>query len=207
MSTPTNDNRRYFRIIDNIGLHYRKIDEEEYGSLKFASRHADVPSLDALSDINQQLQLVVEKLKIKYTDVAQLATLLNRKIDLVLENSNIGEGLAKLERIPQVQVDFSACGLAFPAKAALDPGQLLELDLALHGGKQHLKLLGKVVKTEPGIGELEVGVEGYTHLVRIEFIDTSEQVQEFLIQYVVKRQGILLKARRDSDSHSLDRRK
>jgi hypothetical protein len=33
----------------------------------------------------------------------------------------------------------------------------------------------------------------YTHLVRVIFSDMSENISEFLIQYLVKRQGALLK--------------
>lgn len=207
MAGSSQDERRFFRIVDFIGLCYRLIDEAEYKRLKVASRYAEVPSLDALSAIDQQLQLLLNKLKIKNADTAHVVALLNRKIDLLLEHSDIGEGLTKRDNIPQMQVDMSACGVAFPSMGPLERGQLVELELVLQAGKQHLKLLGKVVASEVGAEALSEGDSTMTHTVRLEFIDVSDEIQEYLIQYVVKRQSALLKAGREDKPRAIDEMK
>ncbi len=205
MSSLSEDKRRFFRIIDYIGLCYTVHDKKEYNSLKIAYRYTKVPSLDKLSTIDQELQLVIDRLKIKNKDVAQLVDLLNSKIDLLLQNSSLKDGLSKLDNIPRMQVDISACGLAFPARGPLEEGQLLEMDLMLQDGKQHLQMLSRVISSQKGTRNLSTEDDSFTHLVRVEFIEASEQIQEFLIQYVVKRQGALLKEKREGGSSSKGR--
>ena len=202
---PSIEDRKFFRIIDFIGLSYRPINEEEYKTLKLASRYSEVPSIDALSEVDQQIQMLLSKLRIKNPDVAELGKMLDKKIQLVLENSDLGEILLKRENIPQMQVDISACGIAFPALGPLDVGQFLELNLVLQSGKQHLILLGRVVASDTGADSLNNGNTRMSHVIRVEFLDISEQVQEFLIQYFVKRQGTLIKAGQDGGNEILFR--
>ena len=201
MSTADSDKRRYFRIVDYIGVCYRLIDEAEYDTLKVASRYADVPSLDALSSLDRRIQLVLDRLKIQNKDVAELGKLLDRKLDILLKNSDLKRGISKLENIPKMQVDISATGMAFPAQGSMSEGQFLEMDLVLQAGAQHMRLLARVVKCESGTGELGGEDATYTHLIRTEFVDISDSIQEYLIQYVVKRQGALLKANRENRRH------
>ena len=125
------EDRRFFRILDFLPISYRQLGEQEYQSLKVASQYADVPSLDALSDIDQRVQLLVDKLRVKSPDVAELGSLLNKKIQIVLENSKLGASLAKLENITALPVDMSACGIAFPSDEFLPE----VCDVSHHGTK------------------------------------------------------------------------
>lgn len=197
------EDRRYFRILDFIPISYRNLEEEEYQSLKLASQYAELPSLDALSDIDQRIQLLVDKLKVKMPDIAELGSLLNKKIQIVLEGSNLGDSLLSRENMPQLPVDMSACGIAFPSNTPLVPEQKLEIEMVLHAGKQHLKLLGHVIACEEGSASFSKDA-GMAYTIRTEFLDISDQIQEFLIQYLVKRQGVLIKASKNEKPKPID---
>ena len=189
----TIEGRGYFRITDWMGFEYRALDEEEYHRLKKVSQYAEVPALDELAEIDQQLQLVLTRLEIKSPYAADLGRLLNKKIQLIMQQTSIAKDLVDLDGFEQIQVDISATGMAFPSVKAVSAGKHVQVDLVLQSGRQHLKLLAKVVSCELDNESLADGDPLYTHLIRVIFSDMSEHVSEFLIQYLVKRQGALLK--------------
>lgn len=192
----TKEDRGYFRITDWVGFECQLLDEAEYHRLRKISHYAEVPALDELAEIDQQLQLVLARLEIKSPYGAELGKLLNKKIQLILQNTSISEGLVDLDTFAQTQVDISATGMAFPSSRAIESGQLLHIDLVLQSGRQHLKLLAKVVSCELDDESLADGDPTLSHVIRVTFSDMSENISEFLIQYLVKRQGALLKTQR-----------
>ncbi|MCH7816067.1 MAG: PilZ domain-containing protein [Proteobacteria bacterium] len=191
--------RSYFRIIDYVGLNYRRVEVKQYNALRLANQNAEVPSIDALAEIDQQMQMILNRLKIKNPDVAELVKLLNRKIQQILKHSHISEGLMKLDTYPQRRVDLSASGIAFPTSEFIPVDHLLELELVLQPGRQHLKLLAMVVTSEADTFSLNSGDDSLTHVVRTKFIDINDDIQEFLIQYVVKRQASIIRADRNEN--------
>jgi hypothetical protein len=201
------EDRRFFRILDFLPISYRQLEEQEYQSLKVASQYAEIPSLDALSDIDQRVQMLVDKLRVKSPDVAELGSLLSKKIQIVLESSELGSSLSKRDNISPLPVDMSACGIAFPSDEFLPEETKLEIEMVLHAGKQHLKLLGRVIACEKGSASLGSEDTTMAFTVRTEFLDISEQIQEFLIQYLVKRQGALIQASRDDKPRPLGQMK
>lgn len=190
------EGRGYFRITDWMGFEYKSLSDAQYRRLKQVSQHAEVPALDELAEIDQQLQLVLARLEIKSPYAADLGRLLNKKIQLILQQTNIAKDMVDLDDFEQTQVDISATGMAFPSRKAIRAGELLQIDLVLQSGRQHLKLLAKVVSCELDNESLAEGDSTFTHLVRVTFSDMSENISEFLIQYLVKRQGALLKSER-----------
>lgn len=190
------EGRGYFRITDWMGFEYKSLDDAQYRRLKQVSQYAEVPALDELAEIDQQLQLVLTRLEIKSPYAADLGRLLNKKIQLILQQSSIAKDMVDLDDFEQTQVDISATGMAFPSRKAIRAGETLQIDLVLQSGRQHLKLLAKVVSCELDNESLAEGDPTFTHLVRVTFSDMSENISEFLIQYLVKRQGALLKSER-----------
>jgi hypothetical protein len=192
----TKEGRGYFRITDWMGFEYKPLDEVEYRRLRQVSQYAEVPALDELAEIDQQLQLVLTRLDIKLPYAADLGRLLNKKIQLIMRQTSIAKNMVDLDSFEQTQVDISATGMAFPSRSAIISGQSLRIDLILQSGRQHLKLLAKVVSCALDNELLADGDASFTHVVRVNFSDMSEDVSEFLIQYLVKRQGALLKSER-----------
>lgn len=203
------EDRRYFRIQDLIGVSYRRLTEAEYHSLKVASQYAEVPALDELSEIEQQLELLFEKVKIRSAETAEMGRLLNQKLEILIDNSGIAEGIGNKDDIPQQLVDMSACGMALGTNEALLEDQYLQIRLVLQSGRQFLKLLARVVSSVEGYDVTGDGTpeeqSEYSHTTRIEFVNVSERIQEFLIQYVVKRQSAQLKATRNPSPTPLEK--
>ena len=192
----TKEGRGYFRITDWMGFEYKPLDEVEYRRLRQVSQYAEVPALDELAEIDQQLQLVLTRLDIKLPYAADLGRLLNKKIQLIMRQTSIAKNMVDLDSFEQTQVDISATGMAFPSRSAIISGQSLRIDLILQSCRQHLKLLATVVSCSLDNELLADGDASFTHVVRVNFSDMSEDVSEFLIQYLVKRQGALLKSER-----------
>lgn len=192
----TKEDRGYFRITDWMGFEYKPLNEAEYRRLRQVSQFAEVPALDELAEIDQQLQLVLTRLEIKSPYAADLGRLLNKKIQLILQKTSIAKDMIDLDNFEQTQVDISATGMAFPSRQAISSGESLQIDLVLQSGRQHLKLLARVVSCELDTESLAANDSTFTHLIRVTFSDMSENISEFLIQYLVKRQGALLKSER-----------
>ena len=76
----TKDGAGYFRITDWMGFDYQPLDGVEYRRLRQVSQYAELPALDELAEIDQQLQLVLIRLEIKLPYAADLDRLLNKKI-------------------------------------------------------------------------------------------------------------------------------
>jgi len=109
----TIEGRGYFRITDWMGFEYRALAEEEYHRLKKVSQYAEVPALDELAEIDQQLQLVLTRLEIKSPYAADLGRLLNKKIQLIMQQTSIAKDLVDLDGFEQIQVDISALAWRF----------------------------------------------------------------------------------------------
>lgn len=197
--------RRYFRIQDHIGVSYQVLTDAEYHSRKIASQYAEIPALDELSEIEQQLELLFEKIKIRTPEVAEMGKLLNQKLKILVNNSGIAEGLTHAEDIPEQLVDLSAVGMALGVNEAIEAGQYMEIHMVLQSGRQYLKLLSRLVSCEEGYGGEDSDKRRFTHTARVEFINVSERIQEFLIQYVVKRQSAQLKAKRNPGPTPIDK--
>ena len=133
----TIEGRGYFRITDWMGFEYRALAEEEYHRLKKVSQYAEVPALDELAEIDQQLQLVLTRLEIKSPYAADLGRLLNKKIQLIMQQTSIAKDLVDLDGFEQIQVDISATGMAFPSVKAVSAGKHVQVDLVLQSGRQH----------------------------------------------------------------------
>lgn len=201
----SSNDRKYFRILDFIGLTYRELDEETYESLRVANQYAEVPVMDELSAIEHQLQLLLDKIKVRNADIAEMGMLINQKIQHVIKHSSLGDSFAAGNDLPEQQVDISACGIAFATTGDITVGTHIELELLLQSGRQFLRLLAQVVACDQGAEPLANGETRFSHVVRAEFVDLSDQIQEFLIQYVVKRQGLLLKAKRNPMGKPIDK--
>lgn len=190
------EDRGYFRILDYVGFDYLTLSDAEYQQRRSASRFAEVPVLDELSEIDQKLQLLTDKIKIKSPDFAELGELLSKKLDLIISHSDIAKDLKSLDQYTTRQIDISATGIAFPSDKQMQNETKLQLDLVLQSGRQQLKLLANVVGCDADPDTLSGGDPTLKYVVRVNFVDVSENIREFLIQYLVKRQGALLKSQR-----------
>lgn len=183
MNNSQGNRRRYFRIVDALGVSYRVVSDEDAGS-------DSAKRIDTLSVLNHHNTLIQEQIAVVEPDnpaVARLAAQLNQKIDAILMMLELDNLMSQhaCHRIDQASI--SASGIAFPVGESLAPNTLLELDLLLRPSVKHVVTLGRVVACD-------AMPEAESYYLRVEFTEMTDPNRETLIQHIVQRQGVLLRA-------------
>jgi len=197
-----NEERRFFRLSDTVGLKLFALTDRQFTALKDAEEYQKIPTLDKLASLDIQIQQVLDSLTIKRPDVARLGRLLDEKLQHIMEHSEFKIRQPATDDFPRKRVDISACGIAFTHDRNLLQGGFVDLELVLPPNRQNLKLLGKIVACEINDSQIERIGASDEYVLRIDFVNVAEEVQEFLIQHLVKRQGALLKASRTNTTGS-----
>lgn len=183
MSNSQDNRRRYFRIVDALGVSYRVINTNDVDD-ESAKR---IDTMSVLNHHNTLIHEQIARVEPSNPDIAMLATQLNKKIDAILMMLELDNLMSQhaCHRIDQASI--SASGIAFPINEPLAPNTLLELDLLLRPSAKHVVALGQVIACE------EMSEPGNYYL-RVDFTEMTEPNRETLIQHIVQRQGVLLRA-------------
>jgi len=187
------ERRRYFRVADQLLIGYQRVAE---GELKTAVQVTQDVSL--LSQLERQVSENLAKVRLSNPVIAETLELFNRKINLVLsvdERSILTDRATEKSRL---DVNLSACGIAFPVAEGFEVGNRLRLDITLLPNYIHLSLEAQVI----GVVSFNDLVGDDKLLLRADFIDMSEVDQELLVQHVIKCQAQELKARREARYNS-----
>ena len=181
------DRRRFFRITDTLGVAYRVISAEEQSSDELQSQSLDVHGLIAhYSDIINHSAITLES---QDPALSQAIDALNKKLDCIISQLELKNLLSSQVPHQLLEVNISACGIAFIIDEALKSGEVLALELFFKPEELHVLAKGRVV-------DCEMGEDGNYYL-RVEFLEIPQADQERLIQYIVQRQGALLRSLRD----------
>ena len=182
------ERRRYFRIDDEIGLRYRLLTLEEVVDFN----EGRLPIEDSETAIlDRQITVLLEAVRIQSPEVCELIDLLNQKISL-LGGAQPSSNVPAMS--PPVGVNLSACGVAFECTSMMQSGEVLLLDIMLNGSRIHFPVLGRIVASD----KVVASNGGQVYLTRVDFEQVDDASQELLVQHVVRQQGRLLKARRES---------
>jgi len=188
------DRRRYFRINDWVGLSYRSLDGDLHNMCSDGD-NVQISSAQVVKTIDRELTAALNVLSQSNSVAANVIGLLNKKLDFMaaeLELGYLGGGLIKHE---QTQVNISACGMAFECDEPIDAGQMLELNLLLKSVNATLKLKGCVTACDRVVAS-----SGKLYLLRLDFVSTDIHVREELIQYIVRRQSMQLSEQRQEQA-------
>ncbi|MBL4865826.1 MAG: hypothetical protein JKY67_05575 [Pseudomonadales bacterium] len=179
------ERRRYVRVSDIVALRYRIMDEDEVvdaekvGSPHFGSQ---------LLQLDNQLQVLMPRLKEWNANVGGALELLNQKILVISEQ--LSE--APLEdSVVAREVNLSACGVAFPTKEKVDVDDNIWLELVLRPIHLRIVTTGRVVGCEESGEDSE-----YPYFIRADLTGVCAEDQESLIQHVIRRESQLLKEQR-----------
>lgn len=175
------ERRQYFRIIDEIDVSYRVIDEAEADQELGAIEHG-------FEKINTDIHAMVSSLEGEHPVVAEGLALLNQKLDMMIAVAELDNAHAQLAAYHCDEVSLSASGIAFPADDQLTNDTLLDLSLHLHASDQRIIIRGRVVGCQSIQSE-----DSPKYFLRVEFVDVDESTHENLIQYVLQRQRYLLR--------------
>lgn len=186
------ERRRYFRIKDSIEIGYRLLTDAE---------KEDPSSLlgtgDTLDSLENDLVMELMHLQNKHPETARVIELLNRKLDMIHHMMDV-ESRVDMTREYQARfIDLSACGAAFPVSKELPSGSMVLLQINLSAPFRTVRAIAKVV----GCGKMQKPIDGDSHMLRLSFYEIHDNDQEMLIQYLMKRQVLELKARREAREH------
>jgi hypothetical protein len=183
------DRRRFFRIDDRLLLSVRRLTAEDAADA--AAGAADVRASGVLADLDRRIATIINAARLQAPAVAELAELLNSKLDHVVAMLGLGEELAQRAQFHEQQVNISASGLGFETDELFESDELLQVEIMFPPSNARLTLRARVVRCI-------AGEQGGANLLQMEFADLGNDDQEFLIQYIVRRQGQVLQQLREA---------
>lgn len=178
------ERRRYFRIEDTIGIQYELLTDDEASARQTAIDLGEYGPNNSLQEAERQLQLLIDKLRVQNPELGEAIELLNTKFNL-LKNDDPETG----HDMQVVRASLSACGVSITVPERMRPGENAYLDIILLPTDLHVQTVADVVECRELSG-------GNSFEVSFEFNRLSAEVEELLIQHVVKRQGRMLSEQR-----------
>ena len=192
----TDERREFFRIDDSIQVSLRviqpsdmplDIDDQQLQADRFTM-------MTRLQAISQRLSTVFHRIEQRDPDVADYLKALDEKLDLLgrsflaAENELLGQ--------PTRSVNLSAGGLALDTADLFAVGDLVEIKLLLLPSYTGVLAFGEVV----GVENSPDGDAAYPHHIRINFTLIRGNDQDALIRHIMRRQGEMLRQRRQRES-------
>ena len=177
------DRRRFFRIDDRLLLALRRVVDAGNASARGAR------TADALIEIDRRLKVLIASARVQAPATAELAELLNRKLDQVVETLQLSEELAQRAAFREYELNLSACGAALVSGEPFSPGERLALEILFPPNEERLQVAARVVRCVPK--------DGGGNVVYLDFAGIAAADQEFLVQFIVRRQGQFLQQMRE----------
>ena len=191
------ERRRYFRIEDTVLIHLEVLTSNELAQKETELKRINLRMPKQLSDTENELQLLIAKLRIQNPQFAEAIELLNVKFNILKqlqpERFVRGDGLEESAR----EVSISACGIAFESQTFLEVDRMVYLDITLLPTDTHIMTLAKVVGCDAVTGEK---VDNSWSL-RLDYYNMPLEDEELLVQHIVRRQGRLISAQREREKY------
>jgi|GEM_PF-248522 len=206
----TDNRRRFFRIVDSLGVAYRVLAKNEAANqADYKSRESDsalepvkeqkggdfIDTYSLMNTYNQAIKDALVGLEQSHPEAATAIDHLNKKVDTIVMMLELDSLMMQAAAHRIEQASISASGIAFPVDNQLAPGTYLALDLLLKPSIQHITAMGKVIACDPLPSDATDSSDS-TYYLRVEFSDMSNKDRESLIQHIVQRQGALLRSLR-----------
>jgi len=178
------ERRRFFRIDDEINLFYKKVEPASMKKYSEASSELlNNCSLAAALDIlNQEAQIIFNRIERSSPDVADYLKIMDNKINLVAR-AVLMDGTDLVDEQSR-NVSLSASGVAFECEELISEGEFLEVRLLLTSSMAVIVSYGDVVYSHKN----PESKSGFPYVVGVAFSEMKEQDRELLIKHVVKRQ-------------------
>ena len=191
------ENRRSFRVQETVYLKYEVIDEEQFGlGLEHHNlqRGANDSAQAMLVDMEARLSEALFLLNAENPKVAKCLTLLNNKLNVVVEQlPTLRKSKASLAETAPQSCDVGADGMIFSSSERLDMGATLHLQFLLSSDNRYVETFCHVVRvSEPP----DNSNPDYRYGIGVEFDDMSRAQREILIQYMFSRESESLRIRR-----------
>ena len=179
------ERRRFFRIDDRLRLAVRRVP----GADDVAGSSGDFDADEFLAGIDRGIAAIIPAARVQAPAVGELAQLLNRKLDYVIERLGQLEVSRAGPLLAEHEVSISACGIGLQSAERYEAGETLQVELMLPPDDSRLSVPARVVRCRdaaPGTCRLQ-----------LDFAGMPQDDQEQLIQFIVRRQGQFLQGLRE----------
>jgi len=191
------DNRRSFRVSESVYLKYEILSDKEFheGLERRKLRLGlDNGAQSMLIDIDARISQAMYMLKTESEQVGRLFTLLNDKLNVVINQlPGFKKAKSSLAKLPPQTCDVGADGLVFSTERTLPVGSKLYIQFLLESDNRYVETFCHVVReTESpngADGELKFGIA-------VEFHGMKPEQREILIQHMFNRESETLRMRR-----------
>lgn len=197
MPEKSQERRRYFRVMDHVGLRISCVSDSE---VEDGEVLLQTPA-ERLVKVNSAINKMLASLKKRDENLATLLGLLNHKMDLLV-SEELQES-DSLGTFSSQEVNISACGIAFPFPRELSKAQAMSLGIKLYPSEEIIHVLAMVVgcdRRDAFAAELseerKAELKEQPYWVRANFEDISTVEQELLAQHVIQKQALELAGRR-----------
>ncbi len=188
----TDERREFFRIDDSIQVSFRQVDPDSIPTdIDERMQNDRFSVMTRMQAISQHLSASLHRIEQRDPDVADYLKALDEKVNL-LGQSFLAEE-KELIGEPSRSVNLSAGGLAMDVTEEMAIGDLVEIKLLLLPSYTGVLAYGEVVGVDPN----PPSEEGYPHHVRINFTLIRPTDQDALIRHILRRQGEMLRERRE----------
>jgi hypothetical protein len=188
----SDERREFFRIDDSIQVSYRQVEADAVPTnIDERLQNDRFSVMTRMQAISQHLSAPLHRIEQRDPDVADYLKALDEKINL-LGQSFLAEEKELIGEPPR-SVNLSAGGLAMDVAEEMAVGELVEIKLLLLPSYTGVLAYGEVVGAEA----MQQPQEGYTHHLRINFTLIRPSDQDALIRHILRRQGEMLRERRE----------
>lgn len=194
MKNPCEERRKYFRVDDEVILHYREVSREvaEASIRPESDTVADGFTLGArFAALNQELVPLMREIQSDSRATARYLAAVDMKLDMlarVLLRAESESGSVAADE-PARKVNISAGGIAFTTDRLLNTGAVLELRMILLPEMIGLTAFGRVVASGPG----ETAPSGFRYLNSVEFVGLREAYRDLIVCHVRRREQEMLR--------------
>lgn len=194
-STP--ENRRSFRISEAVYINYETLSEEDFAEgldRRKVRLGIDNGAQSVLVDVDARLSEAMYMLHSDHKQVGKLITLLNDKINIVI-NQLPGLKQAKsllAKNTPQI-CDVSADGIVFSTAEPLAPGTRLYLEFLIESENRYVETFGTVLRNTDSPNSDSAALP-YGNAVEYHGMKSGQR--EILIQHMFNRESETLRMRR-----------
>ncbi len=129
---------------------------------------------------------MIDKLRVQNPELGQAIELLNTKFNLLKNDADPSTRDTKV-----VRASLSACGVSFRIQEHIKVGAKVYIDMTLLPTDLHVQTVADVVNCREDHHQGNLQSKGEWEL-SLEFNHLSAELEELMIQHIVKRQGRML---------------
>lgn len=197
MTINKTEGRRSFRVSEAVYFKYDILCEIEFAEgldHRNIRLGIDNGAQSVLTELNSNISQAMFALSAESAQVGRLMTLLNDKINVIVDQlPGLKKAKSLLAKLTPQTCDIAADGMVFPLADSLDIGTKLYVQFLLESDNHYVETFAKVTRVTNSPNGDE---NGLMFGIAIEFTGMKREQREALIQHMFSRESQTLRLRR-----------